>query len=227
MVEKLSFGASFLRAFVMILLSETGDKTFITAAVMSMKYNPRTIFLSSIAALGTMTIFSVVFGSFFLEYIPDKITKILSAIIFFLFGVKMILDTNNLDLDTEYENILLEIERRHQDSSQETNELTGTITWMISRVTTLLTKSIFCSNFWMMFVSEWGDRSQISSFILGSEGNTVGVILGCILGHSICTFVAVQFGRLFGKKVSIKTVSICGACVFLLFSLMTIRGLIK
>ena len=45
-----------------------------------------------------------------------------------------------------------------------------------------------------------------------------GVTIGSIVGHVICTALAVTGGKLIAQKISPKTVTIIGGLVFLLFS---------
>jgi putative Ca2+/H+ antiporter (TMEM165/GDT1 family) len=46
-----------------------------------------------------------------------------------------------------------------------------------------------------------------------------GVIVGGVLGHGLCTGLAVLGGRMIAQKISIKAVTIAGGIVFILFAL--------
>ncbi|XP_058125532.1 uncharacterized protein LOC131266872 [Anopheles coustani] len=78
---------------------------------------------------------------------------------------------------------------------------------------------IFMQAFTMTFVAEWGDRSQLTTIILSARENVYGVILGGIIGHSICTGLAVIGGRMIAQRISVRTVTLIGGVVFLLFAL--------
>ena len=67
------------------------------------------------------------------------------------------------------------------------------------------------------FVAEWGDRSQIATIALGSSKNPLGVTIGGLLGHAICTASACIGGRMLASSISEKQVSLWGGVVFLLF----------
>ena len=79
--------------------------------------------------------------------------------------------------------------------------------------------TILFSAFTMTFLAEWGDRSQLTTIILGARENALGVSLGGVLGHAFCTGLAVMGGRLIATKISVKTVTIIGGVVFLVFAL--------
>uniref|UniRef100_A0A182N2P8 GDT1 family protein n=1 Tax=Anopheles dirus TaxID=7168 RepID=A0A182N2P8_9DIPT len=78
---------------------------------------------------------------------------------------------------------------------------------------------IFMQAFTMTFVAEWGDRSQLTTVILSARENVYGVIAGGIIGHSICTGLAVIGGRMIAQRISVRTVTLIGGVVFLLFAL--------
>ncbi|CAG0924433.1 unnamed protein product [Notodromas monacha] len=81
---------------------------------------------------------------------------------------------------------------------------------------------VFLQAFTMTFLAEWGDRSQISTIVLAATENVWGVTLGGTIGHSLCTGVAVIGGRMVAQRISVKTVTIIGAIVFLLFALSSL-----
>ncbi|CAF3831736.1 unnamed protein product, partial [Rotaria sordida] len=66
---------------------------------------------------------------------------------------------------------------------------------------------------------EWGDRSQITTIVLAATENLLGVIIGGIIGHGLCTGLAVIGGRYVAQHISPKTVTLIGGIVFLCFAL--------
>lgn len=73
-----------------IVVSELGDKTFFIAAIMAMRYDRMFTFIGAIGALVLMTILSCGFGYVIPQLIPKRWTILLSAVLFFFFGVKML-----------------------------------------------------------------------------------------------------------------------------------------
>ena len=77
---------------------------------------------------------------------------------------------------------------------------------------------IFTQAFTLAFLAEWGDRSQIATIALASSKNLYGVILGGLVGHAICTAMAVIGGRMLAARISERSVALVGGVLFLLFA---------
>lgn len=82
---------AFAASFMVIIVSELGDKTFFIAAIMAMRHPRLTVFAGAIAALALMTVLSVVFGMA-ATIIPRVYTFYISTALFALFGLKMLKD---------------------------------------------------------------------------------------------------------------------------------------
>ncbi|ORZ19671.1 hypothetical protein BCR42DRAFT_410248 [Absidia repens] len=81
----------------------------------------------------------------------------------------------------------------------------------------LVFSPVFVQTFILTFLGEWGDRSQISTIALAAANNVYWVTAGVVIGHSMCTGVAVVGGRLLASKISVRTVTLSGATLFLIF----------
>ena len=68
-----------------------------------------------------------------------------------------------------------------------------------------------------MFVKD--SCMQIATIGLAAATDVVGVTLGGLLGHGICTGAAVLGGRQLSKYVSERVIGISGGILFLLFAL--------
>ena len=65
---------------------------------------------------------------------------------------------------------------------------------------------IFTQTCTLTFLAEWGDRSQIATVALAASKNVFGVVIGGLVGHALCTGVAVIGGRMLAAKISEKHV---------------------
>ncbi|KAJ2078664.1 GCR1-dependent translation factor 1 [Coemansia sp. RSA 988] len=83
----------------------------------------------------------------------------------------------------------------------------------------LLLSPLFVETFVLVFLAEWGDRSQLATIALGAARNVYGVTAGTILGHTCCTGLAVMGGRLLASRISVKKVTFAGGVLFIIFSL--------
>lgn len=70
----------------------------------------------------------------------------------------------------------------------------------------------------MVFLAEWGDRSQIATIALAASKDAIGAAVGASLGHCCCTAVAVLGGRLLASQINERIVSFFGGVTFLIFA---------
>lgn len=80
----------------------------------------------------------------------------------------------------------------------------------------------FLETFSMTFVAEWGDRSQMATIILAAREDPFSVTLGAIIGHAICSMIAVIGGRIVAQMISVKTVTYLGGVIFVGFALLAL-----
>ncbi|BGP25371.1 transmembrane protein PFT27 [Rhodotorula toruloides] len=80
----------FTRAISVILTSEIGDRTFLIAAILSMHHPRITIFAAALSALAVMSFLSALLGNILPNLLPKRYTTAAAAILFFVFGAKML-----------------------------------------------------------------------------------------------------------------------------------------
>lgn len=223
-----NFLHAFFASISVIIVSELGDKTFFIAAIMAMRHPRVIIFLGAIAALGLMTVLSVFLG-YATTVIPRKYTFYISTALFALFGLKMLKEGYDMDPNEgqeELEEVSAELKKKEAElqSNEGQNDVeTGIIRSQLrrtgfTRIITRLCSPIFLQAFTLTFLAEWGDRSQLTTIILGSRENPLGVSIGGTIGHALCTGLAVMGGRLIAQKISVRTVTLVGGVVFLIFA---------
>jgi len=84
------------------------------------------------------------------------------------------------------------------------------------------TAAMLVKAFSLTFVAEWGDRSQIATIALAASHEPIGVTLGGIIGHSLCTGLAVIGGKLLASRISERMVLLVGGLLFILFAIVEV-----
>ncbi|CAH1102330.1 unnamed protein product [Psylliodes chrysocephalus] len=219
--RNVGFVHAFVASLSVILVSEIGDKTFFIAAIMAMRHPRLTVFAGAISALIVMTILSALFG-WLVTVIPRAYTYYISTALFAIFGLKMLWEGYHMKKDEgreELEEVQMELRQREEEHERDaipdietgsSNRRNQSVWYEVSR--------ILLQAFTLTFLAEWGDRSQLTTIILGARENVYGVIIGGVLGHSACTGVAVLGGRMIAQKISVRTVTLIGGVVFLVFA---------
>mgnify|MGYP003361626133 CR=1 FL=1 len=235
--EPVSALTSFLLATSMILVSEVGDKTFLIAALMAMKNNRFIVFSASIASLAIMTLLSGIFGQAFTTFLPKALISWVASIMFFIFGFKILKEGIEMDKDAGVEDEMQEVEEElsttQMNESYNLAENGGTLgitynrsnkfknfTEIIKLKVNQVFSPLFVQVFVMVFLGEIGDRSQISTIVMAGSGNFWAVIFGSIIGHACCSAVAVIFGVLLASRIKMKTVTLIGGVLFVIFGLV-------
>jgi len=235
----LLFLPAFFASISMIIVSELGDKTFFIAAIMAMRHNRWVIFLSAICALGLMTVLSAVMGLALPSIMPREYTHLASVMLFVFFGIRLLRDAYYMSADEaneELEEVESELEKKEIElgntdvNNLESGNSAGLKTNAFSKddpsqkdkfskMWQNLVSPIFIQCFTMTFLAEWGDRSQITTIALAAAKNPYGVTIGGVIGHALCTGLAVIGGKLLATRISEKTVATVGGVLFLFFAL--------
>ncbi|KAN0062672.1 GCR1-dependent translation factor 1 [Thecaphora frezii] len=101
-------------SFAMIIFSEIGDKTFLIAAILSMRHARSIVFLGSFASLAIMSVLSSLLGVILPSLLPRAWTTLLAAVLFFAFGARMLQEAWKMKGD-EMEEEWHEAQREIQD----------------------------------------------------------------------------------------------------------------
>ncbi|KAL4884753.1 hypothetical protein BJY04DRAFT_181957 [Aspergillus karnatakaensis] len=110
---------SLLFSFTMIVVSEIGDKTFLVAALMAMRHPRLLVFSAAFSALIGMTVLSAVLGHAVPSLIPKSYTKLLAAILFFVFGAKMLKEGREMSPDEGVGEEMREVEMELEEKEHE------------------------------------------------------------------------------------------------------------
>ena len=209
--------SGFLQAFLLILVSELGDKTFFIAGLLAAKYGRFISFTGSLGALSVMTIISTVLGQLF-HAVPSSLTQgipfddYIAIAAFTYFGIKTLYDASQLEGD-DNAGILEE----QAEAEKTVEELTADQ----KRKSSI---ALILQTFSLVFAAEIGDRSFLSTIALSAALNPFAVAAGAIGGHGVATGIAVAGGALLSKYLSEKVIGYIGGSLFIVFAITTALG---
>jgi len=212
------FQRGFFTSFAMIILSELGDKTFFIAAILAMRHPRLIVFTGAISALALMTVLSAGMGYAAPLLLPHRVTHYLGALLFLYFGVQLIREASGSEGGVSDE--LAETEEELADGDEESGTLDDPDKKDRRNPLAMLASPILIKTFSITFIAEWGDRSQIATIALAASKNVYGVTLGGVIGHAICTAIAVIGGRALSERISERTMLYLGGCLFVLFGVV-------
>ncbi|MFP4120833.1 TMEM165/GDT1 family protein [Coleofasciculus sp.] len=196
---------AFTAGLLLITISELGDKTFFIGVILSMRYSRRLVFLGVLAALAAMTVLSVLLGQV-VSLLPEYYIQYGEIALFLGFGFKLLYDASKMPAQAENtgaKEAAVEVAKQNKKDKLQSGNF-----------------AILLQAFTMTFLAEWGDRTQISTIALAAAHQPVGVTVGAILGHGICTAIAVIGGRLIAGRISERLVTALGGVLFLIFGVV-------
>lgn len=83
--------APLFSAFVLIALTEIGDKTMIAVITLSSRHSRSTVFVGAFAALVALSAVGVVVGQVLFQYVPRQMVEIGAGVLFIVFGLLTLL----------------------------------------------------------------------------------------------------------------------------------------
>ncbi|OXB36615.1 hypothetical protein LQV05_005383 [Cryptococcus neoformans] len=126
----------FAQAFVMIVVSEIGDKTFLIAAIMATRHPRMTVFAGAFASLVVMSILSAALGRVILGLIPKLWTLWAASVLFFVFGAKMLQEAFSMASGSSH------IQDEMREVEEELEEDSAVHDFHNARGTTILLESV-------------------------------------------------------------------------------------
>lgn len=199
---------AFTAGLTLITISELGDKTFFIGMILATRHSKRWVFLGAWAALIVMTLLSVAVGKVF-QLLPREFTFYGAILLFTIFGLKMLIQGWRMG-DSPCE-----------DECEAAAETVEKAEANLSRWGSNPAWATFVEAFSLTFIAEWGDRTQIATITLAAASHALGVALGAIVGHGICTAIAVLGGGLMAGRISERTLTLGGGALFLIFAIVT------
>jgi putative Ca2+/H+ antiporter (TMEM165/GDT1 family) len=84
--EKIELKNPFMSGFLLILVSEMGDKTQIAAALFATKYNPSLVLIGIMIALTALSLMAVYLGKIITKKVNKKLVSKAAGILFIILG---------------------------------------------------------------------------------------------------------------------------------------------
>lgn len=196
---------AFSQSVVMIIATELGDKTFFIAALLAMRHAQGSVLLGAFAALASMTALSTTIGFVLPNLLPRVYTHWAAVFLFVYFGLRGLYEAAQMFREgtgTGPSDELEEVEQSLKDEGSPKNAV----------------RSVAMQALSLTFLAEWGDKSQIATIALAASEDPIGVTLGGIFGHFLCTSLAVFGGRVLAARIPERIVVAVGGVVFLLFA---------
>lgn len=197
---------SFTKGLLLIGVSELGDKTFFITAILAMRHPRRWVLTGAIAALAAMTIISVLMGQA-VSHFPKIYVQGVEVILFVAFGLKLLYDATQMAHQPNLEEQKEAAEVVEKAAAKRSKKSSRQGTWVIVG-----------EAFSLIFLAEWGDRTQFATIALAAANNPLGITLGAIMGHAICAAIAVMCGRFVCGRISERTITTLGGALFLIFA---------
>ena len=85
--------------------------------------------------------------------------------------------------------------------------------------------NILVSGFSLIFLSEWGDKTQIASALFAMEYDPIPVLIGVMAALFVLTVMAIYLGRIISERVDRNLISRAAGVVFLTIGLAIILSL--
>lgn len=226
---------AFFSSFGLILVSEIGDETFIIAALMAMQHPRMTVFAGAFGALVIMTILSTGLGIVLPSLISRQTVRKFACVLYTAFGLRLLWIAYKTNPKEGVEDEIKDVEAQlnesqnlrklklrvgdnvlddEEDANEKQRKRFG-VRQVVESVFQNVLDPVFLEALILTFLAEWGDRSQLATIALATHYNAIGVTLGGILGHCICTVGAVTGGKMLAMKISPRPVALFGGITFL------------
>ena len=204
--------SAFTQALLLITSAELGDKSFLITMFLSMRHPRRWVLIGTVLALAVMTVLSVLVGRVLTavnpQYLNPQYLKYAESALFLFFGLKLL-----------YQGWKMSPHNEGGELAEAEAEVTKADRQLGSKPTPL---KMVLETFTLIFIAEWGDRTQFATIALAAANDPVGVTMGAILGHTICAVIAVVAGRSIAGRISERLVTLMGGGLFTIFGVLAL-----
>ncbi|HRX06572.1 MAG TPA: TMEM165/GDT1 family protein [Kiritimatiellia bacterium] len=90
-----------------------------------------------------------------------------------------------------------------------------------------MTWKLFAATFWLIFLAELGDKTQLAVMLQSAIHGRAGVFWAASLALVLSTLLAVFLGGLIARVVSERVIHAVGGVLFLVFGLIMVYSAIR
>ena len=201
--------SAFTQALLLITSAELGDKSFLITMFLAMRHPRRWVFIGTTLALAIMTVLSVLLGSVLtLTSVKPEYLRYVESALFLFFACKLLYQGWKMSPQNE-DGELAEAEAEVLKADRQLGKKPNSFQTVLEAFT-------------LIFMAEWGDRTQFATIALAAANDRVGVTIGAILGHTICAVIAVIAGRSIAGKISERLMTLIGGGLFAIFGVLAL-----
>ncbi|CAG9326395.1 unnamed protein product [Blepharisma stoltei] len=168
-----------LNASMAIFIAEIGDRTFFIITILAFSYSRSAIFLGNLLTMSFIALSAAFLGAALILLIDPFYIAVFSALSFFIQALMCF-----------YESLVKANEEINEDDEIKIVEPTWFKTFSKTAI--------------MVFLAEWGDKSNTTIMVLSAVSNPLLVAVGAILAFASLGVMAVFLGRIIGKRISEK-----------------------
>ena len=205
------FYPSLIQSFLVIFLSEIADRTFILVLIYSLKMHWIPLILTSLFSMYFMNILAIVAGYTIILLVPRSLIDWIGFVCFLAFGLFCVyegLEMESKSVQEEYEEEIQKNESNYNSLiNEEDRDKNKESTWKLC-----------LELFVFLCLSEFGDKSEITTVTIAAVYNLYGVLIGTMLAYFCDIVIAAFLGHYIGKFLTEKMMNVIGGLLFIGFA---------
>jgi len=224
--------SAFVRAFAVVSVAELFDKTWFMALILTLKYDPRVVFVGCYAGLVVHTILAAAFGMAAAQYFSPLALDLMSVAVFGSFALLYAKDFYYAEEDSDVISAGKEEAQEDTGLDQEdtlADQESGTVNKGYGLASPVkIHRSGLLKCFMGTFIAEWGDRTQIAMVGQHAALPLMPVFFGSLLAFALLTLSAVAAAKMLqSTKVSERHVHAVSSVFFALFTVISLADALE
>lgn len=192
---------AFWTAFVLVAFAEVGDKTQVSAIVLASRYRRLPVLFGLMASLSILSLIAVLGGTAIFEIVPAFYVRCAAAFAFVLFALWTFIE-------------LWRHEEEERDRISGRRRLKGSM-------------QIFSYVFFVIFIAEFGDKTQLATIVLSSSlSEPFFIFLGAVAAFFVVDAPCIYIGKKIAERVNVKYIKIASAVTFLVMGIFFLLELL-